>query len=275
MFYVYQLPIPRLTASSPAFTPIVLRAAKLVCTTPEFDDLAAAVGLGSHQNGATDPDERAALRAELDGLVAHLYGLSETEFAYILTTFPLVGEHTKTAALAAFNRFAPGPAATGTDAELARLIAAGESAGLEFKATARVNLHTGAPDKRMEDVILKTVAGFWNAAGGTLLVGVADDGTPLGLDADLRTLGRKPDLDGLELFLTELLLGGRLHLSGLLAVSFGRVAGKTVCKLAVEAAAGPVWVTVGGLERFYVRTGNSTRELSPSETHEYVRRHWG
>ena len=100
---------------SPAFTcflsrlseKIVTRAAKLICTTPEFDDLAAEVGLGSHQNGVTDPEERAALRAELDGLVAHLYGLTEAEFAYILTTFPLVDESTKTAALAAFKHFAP------------------------------------------------------------------------------------------------------------------------------------------------------------------------
>lgn len=273
--FMYSLPIPRITEENVFFSKLLERGARLTCTTLEFDALAKKVGLRGYEDGVTDPEERANLRAELDGLVAHLYGLTETEFAYILTTFPLVGEHTKTAALAAFNRLAPGPEPTGTDAELARLIAAGESAGLEFKATARVNLHTGAPDKRMEDAVLKTVAGFWNAAGGTLLVGVADDGTPLGLDADLGTLGKKRDLDGLELFLTDLLLGGRLHLSGLLAVSFGAPAGKTVCKLEVAAAAGPVWVTVGGLERFYVRTGNSTRELSPSETHEYVRRRWG
>ena len=270
MFYVYQLPIPRLTSSSPAFTPIVTRAAKLICTTPEYDDLAAEVGLGSHQNGVTDPEERAALRAELDGLVAHLYGLTEQEFAYILTTFPLVDESVKTAALAAFNHFAPQPG----DEDIRRLVAAGESAGLEFKSTARVNLHTGAADKKMEEVILKTVAGFWNAAGGTLLVGVSDDGTVLGLDADLQTLGRKNNLDGLELFLTDLLLSQRLGLSGLVQVTFHEVAGRTVCKIAVEAAPEPVWVTVGGVERLFVRTGNSTRDLSGSEAFRYAQRHW-
>lgn len=40
-----------------------------------------------------------ALRAELDGLVAHLYGLTEAEFAHILGTFPLVAEPVKIAAL--------------------------------------------------------------------------------------------------------------------------------------------------------------------------------
>lgn len=110
MFYVYQLPVPRLTAKDVAFSPIVTRAARLICTTPEFDDLAKDVGLspstGSGRTavyGATDPAERARLRAELDGLVARLYGLSESEFAHILTTFPLVPEPVKIAALNAYR----------------------------------------------------------------------------------------------------------------------------------------------------------------------------
>ncbi len=37
MFYIYQLPVPRLTKSDRIFNEIVERAAKLICTTPEFD----------------------------------------------------------------------------------------------------------------------------------------------------------------------------------------------------------------------------------------------
>jgi hypothetical protein len=102
-FFVYQLPVPHLTAKDPAFKPIVERASKLICTTPEFDDLAKEVGLGSHTNGVTDPAGRARLRAELDGLVAHLYGLSEHEFQHILAAFPLVEESVKSAALEAYR----------------------------------------------------------------------------------------------------------------------------------------------------------------------------
>jgi len=47
--------------------------------------------------------ERARLRAELDGLIAHLYGLTEAEFAHILGTFPLVAEPVKIAALNAYR----------------------------------------------------------------------------------------------------------------------------------------------------------------------------
>jgi hypothetical protein len=55
------------------------------------------------QYGVTDPVERARLRAELDGLIAHLYGLTEVEFAHILGTFPLVAEPVKIAALNAYR----------------------------------------------------------------------------------------------------------------------------------------------------------------------------
>lgn len=106
LFYVYQLPIPRLTDKDAVFMQIVERAAKLICPTPEFDDLAKEVGLGSHKNGVTDPAERAKLRAELDGIIAHLYGLTEEEFAYILTTFPLVEPGIKAEALDEFRKLA-------------------------------------------------------------------------------------------------------------------------------------------------------------------------
>lgn len=107
MFYIYQLPVPRLTKNDRNFNDIVQCAAKLICTTPEFDELAQEVGLGSHQQGVTDETERAKLRAELDGMVAHLYGLTEDEFSYILTTFPIVNAIVKEAALEAYRNFAP------------------------------------------------------------------------------------------------------------------------------------------------------------------------
>lgn len=103
MFYLYQLPVPRLPSSDLRCGQIATRAARLICTTPEFDDLAKAVGLKSNRDGATDPSERARLRAELDGLVAHLYGLTEAEFAHILGTFPLVAQPVKVAAHNAYR----------------------------------------------------------------------------------------------------------------------------------------------------------------------------
>lgn len=114
--FMYQAPMPRLTLRDKVLHRIVERAAHLICTTPEFDDLAREVGLkpiphpshlpageGVKHYGVTEPLERARLRAELDGLIAHLYGLTEAEFAHILTTFPIVAEPVKVAALNAYR----------------------------------------------------------------------------------------------------------------------------------------------------------------------------
>nr|MBP7432814.1 ATP-binding protein [bacterium] len=108
MFYIYQLPVPRLIEKSKEFKMIVERAAKLICTTPEFDDLAKEVGLGSHKNGVTDPSERRKLRAELDGIIGNIYGLTEEEFVHVLSTFPIVGDDIKLAAHNAFRNYAKG-----------------------------------------------------------------------------------------------------------------------------------------------------------------------
>jgi len=107
-FYLFQLPLPRLQAGDAAFDRCVQRAARLVCVTAEFDALAREVGLRDHHDGATDPAERARLRAELDGLVAHLYGLTDAEFLHILGTFPLVPEPQKLAAYNAYRDVARG-----------------------------------------------------------------------------------------------------------------------------------------------------------------------
>ena len=121
MFYVYSTPVPRLQKGDQWFSEIVERAAKLICTTPEFDDLAAEVSLtpdpqllaevgdlNTSRYGVTDEAERGKLRAELDGIIAHLYGLTETEFKHILSTFPIVAEEVKTAALNAYRNVKKG-----------------------------------------------------------------------------------------------------------------------------------------------------------------------
>jgi len=108
IFHVKETRIPRLMPGDRFFDAIVRRAAQLICTAPEYDDLAAEVGLGSHHNGVTDPAGRAKLRAELDGIIAHIYGLSEDEFAYVLSAFPLVAGSVKAAALDAYRAVARG-----------------------------------------------------------------------------------------------------------------------------------------------------------------------
>jgi hypothetical protein len=271
MFYIYQLPIPRLTAKDAAFGPIVERAARLVCTTPEFDNLAKEVGLKSHKSGVTDPTERAKLRAELDGLVAHLYGLTEEEFTHILTTFPLVDSSVKEAAFKAYQDFAPKSA----DQQVAALIAGGENTKAEFKSSARWDLNENKINKALEQATIKTVTAFLNTDGGVLIIGVGDNCNIVGLEHDYRTLGKKQDRDGYENWLTTLLLDqfGK-DCSPLIHITFHDVASKEVCQVSVKASPKPVYVKDGKAENLFIRTGNSTRQLTSREAVEYCKQRW-
>jgi hypothetical protein len=102
-FYVYQNPIPRLKEGDRYFEEIVEKAAKLICVSEEFDELAKEVGIDSHKNGVTEETERAKIRAKLDAIVGHLYELNEIEFQHILSTFPLASESVKIATLKAYQ----------------------------------------------------------------------------------------------------------------------------------------------------------------------------
>src|SRR5438034_4161534 len=134
-FYIYQLLVPRLTEQDISFRMIVERAAKLICTTSEFQKLWESVmpdTVWSMAVPAIDSSVRAKLRAELDGIIAHLYGLNEEEFRYILGTFPLVEQQFKDAALDAYHTFDLEP----DDLSLAEMIDRGENAQVEFKVAA-------------------------------------------------------------------------------------------------------------------------------------------
>lgn len=85
------------------------RVLKLSCTADDMKPLAEACGFKGSEGGGVHKwrdAERMQLRAELDAAFAHLYGLSEDEFAYILTTFPSVPEPTIVATRNAYTDLA-------------------------------------------------------------------------------------------------------------------------------------------------------------------------
>jgi uncharacterized membrane protein YeaQ/YmgE (transglycosylase-associated protein family) len=163
------------------------------------------------------------------------------------------------------------------DADLEELLAAGESEHLEFKSSARYNRHTKERDPAIELVIARTIAAFANTSGGTLLIGVDDDGQPVGLANDLR-FQKGGDLDRYELWLHDLLARclGRAALRHV-HVGFASVADVEVCRVTVRPADRPFFVRphVGDKRaQFHVRLGNSSRELAVDEAVEYVAAHW-
>lgn len=172
--------------------------------------------------------------------------------------------------------------------EIPEVIALGESDRVEFKSSARWNLHTEQRDDRMEQVVAKTVAAFLNSTGGSLVLGVDDAGVMLGLAPDFTTL-KSPDVDRFELWLRDL-LQTRLDptAAGLPAVDFLGVtdedvasdraaegsAGSVVCRVRCPASLQPVYVKGKSGPELWVRVGNSTRSLGIDDAVSYIRHRW-
>lgn len=157
------------------------------------------------------------------------------------------------------------------------LVVSGESRVVEFKASGRKNLHTGEKDPGVEWGIVKSVAGFMNAYGGTLLVGVADDGTIVGVDGDFPLL-KKPDRDGWELWLTDLVSTslGKMAAADL-DLKFCAIDDKDVVRIEIGPAPKPIFATQAKGEKkqvFLVRINNSTHELSGQDALDYQKKRW-
>ena len=158
-----------------------------------------------------------------------------------------------------------------------RLLNNDENRVLEFKSTGFRNLHTGQKDQKIEHMVVKSVAGFMNANGGTLLVGVDDQGSPVGINQEFSEL-KKPNTDGWLLWLTDLV---STHLgtgaATELDTNFCTVSGLIVACIDISASHTPVFSKVKkGGERnvFFVRVNNTTRELSGQELLDYRQRRW-
>jgi hypothetical protein len=154
-------------------------------------------------------------------------------------------------------------------------IAAGEGPRVEFKSSIRWDRQKGEVNRVLEHSVARTIAGFMNHDGGTLVVGVADDGAVMGLDDDIRSLTRKPTQDGLALHFTEILtkyLGASD--APMVGMSFASVDGKLVVVLGADPAMSPVFVDNEGALEFWVRSGSSTRQLNMKDATEYINAHW-
>jgi len=159
--------------------------------------------------------------------------------------------------------------------DLIALIAKGESDDLEFKSSFRYDYRQQKVNKALENVIIKTIAGFLNSAGGSLLIGVADDRSILGLEPDYNTLSRK-DSDGFTQLLMST-IADKIGTPGcrLVRVLFHTHAGKEVCRIIILPSPIPVYAREDNQPRFYVRTASGTREMDIREAVTFIKTKWG
>lgn len=165
--------------------------------------------------------------------------------------------------LVEYTRFA-------TDPELMAMIAGGESQEVEFKACTMRNdkLETSPWN------VVRSVAGFMNsAAGGTLLIGIEDDGGVRGINEEYAAIDSgKANWDGYQLYLNNV-LRGRLSVENpflYYTVDRHRVSGRDVCVIRVRPADAPVYVD----KHLFVRNGNQTIEMLGPDLVHYVATRW-
>jgi hypothetical protein len=174
--------------------------------------------------------------------------------------------------------------------DVGALIAAGESEKIEFKSSlhhpygplppALQKLQPGQARKEIQKLlrksVTKTIAAFLNTGGGTLLIGVGDSGTVLGIEPDFEHLKQgKQDADGWLLSLRDIISNALdSDIWSTIHASLVPHRHQTVAVIQCPDRASVTWHREDSGERFYIRALNTTQELTGRTLVRYVRDHW-
>lgn len=154
--------------------------------------------------------------------------------------------------------------------KISSLLRQGESKKCEFKETLSLDVRKNTKEKYIELSSLKTIVAFLNTEGGTLLIGVDDDGTIVGVDIEIDKFHKSHDK-----FL--------LHFKNLIQRSIGeefypyieykliQVGGRYILGVECAESISPCYLDNSG---FYVRTNPATDKLEGPKLVEYVKNHF-
>jgi hypothetical protein len=164
-----------------------------------------------------------------------------------------------------------------SDAELRQMLNEGESKFFELKSSLRWDYREGKVNKKLEEVIVKSISAFNNSEGGYLVIGIDDDNNILGLNNDYASL-KKNDSDYFELHLRNLISSTYTvrYTARKINIGFIDMEDKEVCVIKIAKGEYPLFLKTtdkngNQLEKFYVRSGNSSQEInSLTEINNYI-----
>ena len=149
---------------------------------------------------------------------------------------------------------------------ISKLIQQSESHTLEFKEIPECNTQQ---NRKNNDVLfppLKTIAGFLNAEGGILLIGVDNSGKIVGIEPYLNTMEQGSN-DTFEQQIRNCLRDRfEPYPIGKVKVSFEKFMEGTVCRIDVQADKEPVNLD----NEVYVRDGNTTQLLKGRRLTDWI-----
>lgn len=158
------------------------------------------------------------------------------------------------------------------------LCAEGEGEYIEYKSSFRYNLKEQTKDKTLQEVAIREITAFLNADGGTLLIGVDDDGAIVGLENDYSTFRDKAHGEHdllLRAFSTAVGNSiGTPTVASYVKSNIFKVDGMDVMIITVKRGQRPVFYVEkkdgGPIVHFMVRVGASMRSLNVKEAIEYT-----
>lgn len=148
---------------------------------------------------------------------------------------------------------------------------------LEFKPSFVTNPNIKNSARNLEFENIKTIAGFLNAVGGILLIGVTDKGDICGLSNDYKLLNGKQNKDGFQLMLNQKIkekIG--IKAISLIKIYIEEINQKEFCIITVQKSPHPIFIKRKSNQpsTFFVRFGNSTISLDVEQYDEYRKTHW-
>ena len=159
------------------------------------------------------------------------------------------------------------------------IIKGGESAQVEFKSSLSWDYKQQKKNTNLADATMRAVTAFLNTDGGTVYVGVADDGSILGLDADYGCMPKHKNWDGWSMSFANALDSIGKDFAAYVTHEKILVDGKAVAKITVKKIpikiGGGAYMNPSGQSAFIVRNGTTNRTLNSRETAEYLAKRSG
>ncbi len=161
-------------------------------------------------------------------------------------------------------------------ADLKSILEKGENNFVEFKSSLRWDYKTGQINKSLECAVAKTISAFLNSEGGTLFIGVSDEGEILGIEKDKATLTKKQSNDEFQQKLVNIInrcLGKEFH--QFIHITVKKIDEAEVCMVEISESNTPAFLNIDDKEMFFIRASTTSQPMNLKEAIEYISCKWG
>jgi predicted RNA-binding protein len=154
------------------------------------------------------------------------------------------------------------------------LLHTNESQRLEYKSSMRWDMRQNQRNDALEEVIAKELCCFMNSSGGDLLIGVDDNGVPIGLEKDYSTFS-DGNSDSFGQHITNL-INKYLdrNANAYVELEFSKIDNNEICRCKVRSSPRPIYFSKNNEKKFFVRANNTCQPRNMEEAHSYISEHW-